>query len=311
MKKLISLLLILVLCLSLYACGSETITPTTSTDVFFDATTGKPTTAPTTPTIAPTVSTTAPTAPPEEEVPSLYQRWINRMTGTWFTTADKEMPFETYTINNDGTMVINGESYSIGMTTQETWKWAKLSICQGDTEVYSMRVDLEDDGQLSMSFSPSIGVKYFRNDQYDVVSITADNWLDYYEFYWEYKPNVNGFDEVESAQCWFGFRLKAEYASLVQTECGSVSVELSFSRGTQYGTFSSDKKTFTPDGAYQKWEGADCTEIYDMSGASIMNGKSYAIATAHFEENSCGPLYPSNEQVLRATGTLYLYNGTP
>lgn len=315
MKKAISLLLILVMCLSICACNGENANPSKSVESSFDTTTGKPTEVPTSsPTVAPTVGpTSAPTDPTEDEdqLPSLFQRWINRMTGTWFTTSDKDKPFDAFTVNNDGTIIINGECYTIHMTTLETWKWASLSICKGDTEVYSMRVDLEEDGQLSMAFIPSFGIKYFRNDQYDVVSITKDNWLDYYEFYWEYKPHVNGFDEVESAQCWFGFRLKETYSTIANKECSSVSVELSFSRGTQYGTFSSDRKTFVPDGAYEKWEGADTTEVFDLTSNKIINGNTYAIANANFEENCCGSLYPSNETVLRAIGVLYLYNGTP
>lgn len=137
-----------------------------------------------------------------------------------------------------------------------------------------------------------------------IVELTLDNWSEYLEFTSRYEPSVNGFDEVDDVKFYFDICLKEEYLETLDTKNSTITVEISFTRGTQYGTFSEDFKTFTPDGEYDKWEGAEKTEIYDFSLGSYGFGACYTLASADFENSSFGPFYPSEQTVLRVSGTL-------
>jgi len=137
-----------------------------------------------------------------------------------------------------------------------------------------------------------------------VVSLTLDNWSEYLEFSSRYDASVNGFGEVDSVTYWFDICLKEEYLPTLDTQNSAVTVEISFARGTQYGTFSKDRKEFTADGEYDKWEGAEKTEVYDLSTGGSGFGACYTLASSDFDNNSFGPFYPSEQTVLRITGTL-------
>ncbi len=100
MKKTISLLLALVLCLSLCACGGGNDTPETT-----DAPT-ETTTAPTEEKIIPPTieePTTEATQPTEEEVEALYTPYI----GKWVCSDDYYV-----IVNEDGTIVYNDAEYT-------------------------------------------------------------------------------------------------------------------------------------------------------------------------------------------------------
>ena len=140
----------------------------------------------------------------------------------------------------------------------------------------------------------------------ETIEITLDNWNEYIEFATRYVPSINGFDEIDSVNYFFDIRLKEEYLEALDSNNSSVTVELSFARGTQYGAFSEDYSAFTADGEYVKWEGAEKTEVYELGMTGYGFAACYTLASADFENNSFGPFYPSEEVVLRISGTIVL-----
>lgn len=141
------------------------------------------------------------------------------------------------------------------------------------------------------------------------VEITMDNWAEYFEFTYDYRYNYNGFDELEDVTMTFYFSLKPEYAAILDGDKSEATVEIFFVTGTQFGTYSEDYLEFTPDGYFEEWfdyESAREQDVYELSynssSGTLRTG--YQVAYSDFEESSMGPWYPTQQEVIRIAGTL-------
>ena len=159
-----------------------------------------------------------------------------------------------------------------------------------------------DNGVIGGKEDSTGGGQQQKNDPVSV-ELTMDNWEEYLGFASRYEAKFNGFGEVDDITYYFDICVNDEYLEKLDRSSSTVTVEISFARGTQYGTFSENKLHFTP-GEFQKWEGAEKTEAYEFAASANGFGACYTLATPDFEKGTFGPFYPSEQKVLRITGTL-------
>lgn len=298
MKKTISLLLALVMCLSLCACGNKnTDTPTEG------------------------VSNNS------EADSALLGQWVSvedRIHSFLFTedkqgaaSNDKrEAPIEWFydvETNNYVITVLDEDTFSIRLEviegfdsfTYDAHTFIRIDEYDAFIAKNTESADTEETTKTTSAVDEGSTTEVQEETKAPViVELTLDNWSEYLEFTSRYEPSVNGFNEVDDVKFYFDICLKEDYLETLDTKNSTITVEISFARGTQYGTFSEDFKTFIPDGEYDKWEGAEKTEIYDFSMGSYGFGACYTLASADFENGSFGPFYPSEQEVLRVSGTL-------
>ena len=296
MKKAVSLILALVMCLSLCACGGGSVEPTTEK---------------------------SPEITAVEE--AILGQWVNKdnpIYGFLFTEdnggvstdPDREAPItwffdaeaDAYVIIPEGAGE-NDEVPSIRLEVVDDILCFQLGdYTYVNSETYEKLISqpTEPSETEPVETEPLETKPIETEPTYSNIEITMDNWSEYLEFTSRYEPSVNGFDEVDDVKFYFDICLKEEYLETLDTKNSTITVEISFARGTQYGTFSEDFKVFTPDGEYDKWEGAEKTEIYDFSLCSYGFGACYSLASADFENSSFAPFYPNEQEVLRVSGTL-------
>ncbi len=252
----------------------------------------------------------------ESQTPEYIQKWIDRMAGTWFAGDETGLVCETFSVSEDAKITINGETYSVKITTQESWEWASLDLYAEDgTMTYEMRIDLEDDDRLEMSFIyQDNNGPYYREDQYDVIEITAENWLDYFEFGEYISTGTNAFGEYDGMGVYRHVCVKEAYKNVVP-ELSNGAVEYSYQWVEKEIIIHPEEQSYTL-GADTGSSDED-TQISSFSAIAVAREGDAVVHSFGFEyggfflavENDSTVDYPVFGEMLRIVGTLYLYNG--
>ena len=229
MKKAISLLLALVLCLSLCACGGGNDTPETTPNAENE------------------------TTPHVEENTEIEESEIGKdVLGKWFV-VDSTV---SLSFNDDGT----GIRVQDGQEVPLSWKY--------DTEANCYIIDILGaiitgkietvDGIEQLTFENSLCVRSENytapttqtdvDVQYRIVEITMDNWMEYFEFVFIEDWQVNGFGESEGYSCEYRLKLRDEYASKINLQKLAITVEVAYKDVVSYATFDFEKMEYTIDG---------------------------------------------------------------
>ena len=295
MKQLLSILL-LVLVLTLCACGAEdsTITPAT-----------------TEPTFSPDLEEIMPIAPVTEYTQTEEYR-TELLLGQWIPGYPSEgFPQELF-FREDKTCTIDGIAYTWEFTYDNGHNFG-LEVYEADTPVYKISMFGGEKEYVVEIFDESdTRCAYINPAHYDIIEITPDNWLDYFEIEQGYDWSENAFGEVNAlytSNYWVC--LKEEYIdrlsdTVTQGEVLSKNaMEISFSYGYQECQIDVQAQTCTPIEGTTTFAGTD-TWMGNLYHHSLLNIYD-ALITA-------GPAFPSGSsvpvkydfQLIRANCPLYL-----
>ncbi len=246
MKKALALLLALVMCLSLVACGENKTTEEKGMEA------------------AETIDTITSETLIEEVIPEVHEDLIATypllagLLGEWksISHVQEDDPFqETIIINDDGTCMIDGKN---GLWQVDTGNTAEGRVC------ISIHVDGTHIGSMmywdnnksisiihtSFYFSPAswekADVTESSEPAYETVEITMENWPEYFEFrlregYWR----EDAFGESTEYSSSVIFTIKDEYIDIVNQD--TIDIAFSYSYVNQYWYYEADfdSKTLT------------------------------------------------------------------
>ncbi len=333
MKKLVAFLLIAVFCLALCACGKTEEIPSENGEtqksevVSSETQKSEAVSEKVSQTVNGGGSETSEQASFEEAssapaVPDYIQRWYDRLEGNWFAVDKEGLVCSEYVIDGEGKITINNETYTMKLTTMESWEWASIDVLKEDgTKAYDMRIDLRDGGLVEMSFIyQDKNGDYYREDQVETVELTKDNWLNYFEPGEYVGIGFNAFNEYERMFVQPQYRLKEAYLNKLVPEISSGAIECSVKYSERniemipsekkyiWGEFVTQSTPYT----YKVTERLAQITTEEKDGKYI-NGFGFVYASFglyDLEEDFVGQdRYPTLEEVHRITGTLYFYTG--
>ena len=333
MKKLLALLLAIVLCLSMTACGDkeydELIEMLEAGDyesaiAYIRSMQGSEGNLKLDGVIGIQVETNA-TEPLTAEITAI----LNKIPGKWVCTTEKENAPKEFLFRADGTCTVDGKNLiwkRNGTTTHSSLNGKSilsLTIQEGDVNRYDatfyqgngeeivLTCEVYEDSNNTNSIS---GVYYVNHDAYDMVELSADNWQEYFEWTEEFCYDTNAFGEVSSLGTKYFFSLKEEYYNrLSPFQINQGDVEISHTLMEHYVSISADGKSYTK-GDHNYREGHQYTQIHELRKQNDTTvslwGAQYAYASVREYKNY--PLseflcdYVISHSVTRIQGTLYL-----
>lgn len=236
MKKAISLLLALVMCLSLCACGGGSDIETSPTEATADATESQ------------TEST-------EATVSNELAQWLPYMCGEWQTLyRDDVGKIEPVILSEDGTVRIG--TRTLGWNCEYiSASDIELQFCDGEEIMYGFSCMIQENGELTALIRiDSSEIVLYKPSCYETVSITPENFGEYFELRYEMEEVVNGFGEVEAVRVFVKWALKDTYFSRISKELmddtwdhnviDSGAAEYSFEMGALTADIDLEEKTF-------------------------------------------------------------------
>lgn len=214
MKKLIALLLAAVMCLSLAACGSGEKTPnandnsgTQQGEQLGDESTENNNTENT-------------------ENPYANHPHLTYIYGQWELIAkdsyrqDEEIPCSVLTINEDGTCLVDGISGTWDFSDETRDDFLKINIFTGGEHRYACGYYERDKAIAvwSAEYFGAIDTSWVNMSTTEVITLTTDNWREYFELVTEATYEKDEFGEIDSLSLHQYIVLKEVYANNVVYE---------------------------------------------------------------------------------------------
>lgn len=168
--------------------------------------------------------------------------------GTWLLTQEKEALPREVILNEDYTCTLDGTSYTWTMKNNGGRRF-DITIFDGSTVIHSGMIFDVYAGEFGFSLDNT----YYANPAlYDIVEITSENWLDYFEITPTWSWIENAFGETE-AFGWYSltFALKEEYYTRLSRLANNGyylaknALEISYSVDKQMCDVDLENQTFT------------------------------------------------------------------
>lgn len=333
MKKLLALLLAIVLCLGMTACGNKEYDALIemleagdyeSAIAYIRSMQGSEGNLKLDGVIGIQVETNA-TEPLTAEITAI----LNKIPGKWVCTTEKENAPKEFLFREDGTCTVDGKNLiwkRNGTTTHSSLNGKSilsLTIQEGDVNRYDATLYQGNGEELvftcrvykdSNNTNAIPGVYYVNPDAYDIVTLSTDNWQEYFEWTETFYHDTNAFGEVSSLGTKYYFSLKEEYYNrLSPFQINQGDVEISHTLMEHYVSISADGKSYTK-GNHNYREGYQYTNIHTLrledNAPNPLFGAYYTSATVR-EDNYNGLTdllcnYVIDHSVTRIQGTLYL-----
>ncbi len=261
MKRILALMLALMMCLSLCACGGGNDTPTTGQNEQLD---NNPPSAQETPTETTVPETTQTVIPSHPLLKNIYGDW---------TIIDAEQgekagsPCSAFSINEDGTCVAddrNGTWKINESTTNEEHLW--IDVYFDGTYEYCIsyyiwnNTDKVNIGSYPGTFLITGG--FMKSDSIVSVEITPENWMEYFEITEIEEYVVDDFGDFEYFTKEWCLTLKPEYEPIYGKEYENLAFEISYTIADTNFEFDHDNKTIIVSGEPQNPQ--EITEKYEI-----------------------------------------------
>ena len=205
MKKVIVLLLALVLCLALCACGESGQQSETNLPV------GTETSAPddVIEEIAPAGTAVGEEKNPGAAVPSA--EWLSYLCGTWEVLyRDDVDKIGTVAFYEDGTVTVGDRTLAWNLLEENDG--LRIGLLLDGTQEGSFRVYLNSDRDLSAYIQiADEEIALYKPSYYEMIPITLDNADEYFEKKYFMDIKENGFGEVSGVWIYAHYALKDEY----------------------------------------------------------------------------------------------------
>ena len=157
--------------------------------------------------------------------------------GEWVYIENNDKGFEdfkTMNFKDNHTVECDGKEYLWEVyqqgTSSNNLDYITVKILDGASEYIKFDYERDD---YDITLAQYIGneryaynnVRFFHISDYNKISITLDNWSDYYEFYDEPKWEKNSFDEINKLWIYRYIKLKDEYASKMPNVYNKLAIE--------------------------------------------------------------------------------------
>lgn len=190
MKKLLSLLLAAVVCVSLVACGGKT--PNTGDSSTQEQQVQNDNNEP---------ESTEPenkvTADDNTQIESI-SKFLPYLCGEWkVLNVEDEGVLESVLITEDGNVNIDGSNFKLKFQS-EFEDGASFGIIDGDTVAGNFNFYIEDNGDIIIYLRGIVDseVSLYKPKHYEVITITPENVYEYFEFRDFWDESRNAFDEL-------------------------------------------------------------------------------------------------------------------
>ena len=199
MKKMIALLLTMVMCLTLAACGGETQNNDKTQ-------TGEN---------AGSIESENTSSADDDTKSENSSKFLPYMCGEWKAlNIDDEGVLDSVIITEDENLNIDGNNFKWKLIT-ESENTVTCNIFDGETVAGSFNFTIEDNGDIRLSLRgiTESEVSLYKPDHYEVITVTTDNVYDYFELRDFWKESTNAFGELTSVRIDTKLVLKDEYYS--------------------------------------------------------------------------------------------------
>ncbi len=215
------------------------------------------------------------------------QAAIAKAVGTWEIPGE---PDKTFVVSADGTLTMDGITHTPKYyTTEPNAYLAALGSCN---------VQFDFDRNCAYIPGDLSGGYYYRSGSYDTITLTKDNFLDYYEYQEELVVSCDAFGGVTDADLRYNYVLKDEYESKY-IEHSTAGAKVGFDWYNCSYTIDPAKQTIEIEepGTYV----SNGTWTSDTGRESVRLGYVYTHGGATGTDR-----FAKNMELLEATGTLYL-----
>ena len=240
---------------------------------------------------------------------------------TWTCSDETSEKPKSITLQENGICHIDGATMT---WTIEAMQWVDephLIVNDGKTDRYLIMFSQRENGEILLccneieesgtiiSFSTPA---YFCAEKYTTVTLTMDNWQEYFEFTESSSIGRNGFDELTSIYTSYDFTLKPEYAARLSSCLHSEgAVEIQHLNREVYVTVDAANGTYAI-GAEKDVYSERSTEVrnFEVSYSDNKFNANYASFSVSqlSDPSKTYTTIPSEQEILRIQGTLYLVN---
>ena len=247
--------------------------------------------------------------------------WQADAVGTWIPdkTASKD-GHTGFTVNADGTCAVDGQSYTwqIDYATKTV---GQINVLDGQTKVYVLQISVSSDyGYKRASLftytdaqnGQSTNGSYYRSEDYTVVEITGDNWQEYFEIKEAVEASENAFGEIDQFRSNTSLRLKDTYGA-VNATLSSGGVEYKYIHTCQDITVDLENMTYEPVGSVRNT--SDSGSTTELGNNTAFNDARYygasigGFVAGDLDKSLTDTVWrPVDIEIVRIQATLYLVN---
>lgn len=223
-------------------------------------------------------------------------------------------------IHEDGTCTVDGEVLTWEYVTAD-YVLAQIYIYRGDQPVYQIYVDDEYEEPWKVASFYTLNEKgeskyvadYYRLDQYTVIELTPENWLEHFELVETVTWPKNDFGDIIQMDVSRYYIVKEEYYNIVNTNLSKAAYEYSYTRVERTLTVDPENRTYTL--------GRDAREPYPLTADGSMD-QHYLFEQEAMAFGFCVDTFHSHDfkeeditlkedlQMSRMLGKLYIYKGS-
>lgn len=180
---------------------------------------------------------------------------IEYLYGAWeYSGSSNDATTYDIIINNNGTCTINGTEY-LWTINNENDTYLSIDILEGASKAYRFELSYNKDNPFHQGYFSFYnesttgydGLGFYRNrDHYEIIELTTDNWIDYFELATEVKFHKDAFGETSSCSYTEYYKLKDEYADRLNSNYNysKIAYELMYENGRMMVNYDLDKETF-------------------------------------------------------------------
>lgn len=220
----------------------------------------------------------------EPEIDPEVQRLLPKLAGTWEvpTLPDKQLILKT-----DGTIVEDGTEYKPDLWIEDGFNRSRFLYAKYNDTRVSLYIDGNPD-------DINIRYHYLKTGTWEAVKLTAENYLNYYEYRESFEIRHNAFGEWTGAILSHSYVLKDEYS-------GNIIEKYDVATKVQCNIY---KMEYSIDFENRTYTVIEPGELYDSS-VIVKDG---SLGNTYFEPSEKTCKY-HKYQLIDATGMLYLIKG--
>lgn len=224
-----------------------------------------------------------------------------------------EEAIETVTFHADGTATIGNEP-GVWTIEQQSADYLAIGISNEEKIICSFRLHLRD-GDLVADIIQYNGnnIPVYKPSHYEIISITKENWRDYFEEQLIYEEINNEFGELKHVEVGYCYLLKEEYASRIPDQLTGRDIvvergatEISFERGNFDVQLDLENDTFT----IENFEATETTSYIDdftyYEGSCLLTRRSITVKPDSDGRDQCTEDELRMKEVIRLQFDLYL-----
>lgn len=246
----------------------------------------------------------------EKADPETYR--VPQVTGQWIPTESAEGVPGSIMLREDRTCTVDGAEY--------TWDFSYtngdafgIDVFAGETVKYELSLPLYNNlERVIIVYTENDRCVYINPDHYDIIEITPENWLDYFEITSWVSWEEDAFGTVEALSgCYYCISLKEEYVYFLSSAVtgGDIltknAMEIGFSYGFQECQVQLQEKICTPiEGTYVFKD----TETYTNNLRYYLNPRKYEMLIGGYPMSVSEDKIPvlTDLELLRVNCPLYL-----